>query len=82
LQSFRKNPVRTGFDISLRTLHCAVEILNGARVCPRNDQKILVAPRPHRRFDFSDRFIHIGDFFPGKMSTALGKFLILDVTAS
>src|SRR5439155_14157831 len=82
LQSFRKNPVCACFDIAPRALYCPSEILNSTRVCARDDKKILVAARPYRRFDFCNHLLRIDERFTRKMSAALGKFLILNVTTS
>ncbi len=57
-----------------------IEILHRPRIRPRDNEKIGIAPRRRRRFDFSDHLFNIDDRFAGEMSATLGKFLVLDVT--
>ncbi len=81
LQCFGKNRVRACFEIAPRTFHGAIEIFHCSRIRPCNDHEIVVAARGHRRFDSPRHLVNIDQRFTGKMSAALRKFLIFNVTA-
>jgi hypothetical protein len=80
LQGFGKNSVRACLKITAGALYCAIEIFNGARICARDDHEIFVATCADRCFDSSIHLINIDHRFAGKMSAALRKFLIFNVT--
>ena len=80
LQRFRKDCVRARFHVLLRPINCPIEILNRARICPRDDHEIGITSRCYRRFDFFRHLLNIDERFSGKMSAALGEFLVLNMT--
>ena len=80
LQCFRKDCVGASFHVPLCPINRLIEILDGARVRPRDDHKIGIAPRSYRRFDSFRHLFNVDQRFSGQMSAALGKLLVFDVT--